>query len=92
MVRNVSKLPPTSSKKTVRWRHTSVTFIAIYASGAIVAAHQVAEKAAIIEALDPCDVLLIVRPVRYPPHPEVLVVDNLDEVRAAFDEPTSTEG
>lgn len=86
---DVSNLPPTSSKKDLRWRHTSVTFIGIYASGAILAAHQVAEKAEIIEALEPGDVLLIVRPVRYPPHPEVLVVDNLDEVRTAFDEPTS---
>lgn len=80
---DTSQLPPTSGT-TVRWRHTSVTFVVVDASGVITSSHKLAEKVAMVTSLGPEDILLAVRPLQYPPRSEVLVVDDIASIKSVF--------
>lgn len=79
-------LQPTSAT-TIRWRDTSVTLIAVGASGSITASHKLTEKAAMVASLGPEDVLLVVRPRQYPTRSEVLVVDEIGSLESVFADP-----
>lgn len=82
---DTSGLTPTSTKRTIRWRDTALTFVWLRADGRVVVAFNIADK---LEAVQSCgreDRILAVRSVKFPAHQEVLVVDDLDAARDALE-------
>jgi hypothetical protein len=77
-------LTKASTKSSLRWRDTGLTFIWIPEAGPIVSAHKIADKLDIVDRCSADDCVLAVRQVQYPRRQEVLVIDQLDVVRQAL--------
>jgi hypothetical protein len=85
-VLDTSSLPTTSGKRNLHWREPKLSFLLIRQSGEITQAHLLEEKRKLAAICGPNDRLLALRTVQFPPHPEVLWVDDLEEARAAVAE------
>lgn len=74
---DTTQLTRTTSKKNLKWRDPSLTFIWLRANGPIVAAHIIADKIHLLTSCGDDDAVLAVRKVGYPTHQEVMVVDDM---------------
>jgi hypothetical protein len=81
---DASRLPATSTKKPLPWRETRVAILRVAANGQIDQANTLQQKRALVASCAPEDCLLAVRMLQFPNRPEVLVVDDLEPVRAAL--------
>jgi hypothetical protein len=88
---DTAELTPTSAKRGLRWRDTSLTFIWLRAGGPIAAAHTIADKLKVISECGRDDRVLAVRQKSYPTRQEVMVIDDFSPVRDAL-QGNSTRG
>jgi hypothetical protein len=82
---DTTQLTSTSSKRGLRWRDPSLTFIWLRADGPIVSAYTVADKSHVLDSCAENDRILAVRRLTFPTHQEVMVIDDLGEVRRSLD-------
>jgi hypothetical protein len=79
---DASRLEAISTEKPLPWRGTRVALLRIAVSGQIDQANTLDQKRALVASCTPEDCLLAVRMLQF--RPEILVVDDLEPVRAAL--------
>jgi hypothetical protein len=81
---DTKQLAKTSSKRDLHWRQTELTLLRVSSTGEISQAYKLDEKRSMLAGLMHEDCLLAIRTLKFPNHPEVLVVDDVSAVRSAL--------
>jgi hypothetical protein len=82
---DISQLTPTSEKRNLNWRDTSLTFICLRAEEPTEVACTIEDKRRVVASCSAADRILAVRQLRYRTRQDVMAIDDLEAARRALD-------